>query len=101
MCDNLTGKTKEVALMKTLSTTRMSSKGQVVIPENIRKRLRLEAGARFVIVAKDDVVILKTIVLPAMREFDALVRQARAQALRSGMRPADLRRAIARARARA
>ena len=30
--------------MKTLATTRMSSKGQIVIPESIRKRLNLKAG---------------------------------------------------------
>ena len=35
--------------MSTLSTTRMSSKGQVVIPEEIRQRLGLETGAQFVV----------------------------------------------------
>jgi len=34
--------------MPGLATTRMSSKGQVVIPEEIRKRLRLKAGCQFV-----------------------------------------------------
>ena len=30
--------------METLATTRMSSKGQVVIPESIRKQLNLQEG---------------------------------------------------------
>ena len=34
--------------MKTLATTKLSSKGQVVIPEEIRNRLGLETGAQFV-----------------------------------------------------
>ena len=43
------------------ATTKMSSKGQVVIPEAIRNALGLEAGSEFVVVAEGDVVILKTI----------------------------------------
>jgi len=57
--------------MATMATTRMSSKGQVVIPEAVRKRLRLEAGTQFVVVGKNDVVILKTVQTPSMRDFDA------------------------------
>ena len=36
--------------MATLATTKMSSKGQVVIPEDVRKRLNLKAGTQFVVV---------------------------------------------------
>jgi len=36
--------------METLATTRMSSKGQIVIPEELRKRLNLKTGAQFVVV---------------------------------------------------
>ena len=43
--------------MANLSTTKMSSKGQVVIPEDIRKRLKLRAASQFVVVGDDDVVI--------------------------------------------
>ena len=31
--------------MATLATTKMSSKGQVVIPEEVRTRMKLKAGA--------------------------------------------------------
>lgn len=43
--------------MRELSTTRMSSKGQIVIPEPIRKKLNLQPGAQFVVIGEDDVVI--------------------------------------------
>ncbi|HDN94572.1 MAG TPA: AbrB family transcriptional regulator, partial [Nitrospirae bacterium] len=36
--------------MAPLATTKMSSKGQIVIPEDIRKRLGLKPGAQFVVV---------------------------------------------------
>ena len=56
--------------MPNVATTRMSSKGQVVIPEDIRKQLGLKAGSQFVVLGKDDVVILNAISPPSMEEFD-------------------------------
>jgi len=44
--------------MANVATTKLSSKGQVVIPENIRKKLKLEVGAQFVVLGDKDVVIL-------------------------------------------
>ncbi|MBK7450772.1 MAG: AbrB/MazE/SpoVT family DNA-binding domain-containing protein [Anaerolineales bacterium] len=44
--------------METLATARMSSKGQVVIPESIRKQLNLQEGAQFIVVGEGDVVVL-------------------------------------------
>ena len=44
--------------MEGLATTKMSSKGQVVIPEEIRKRLGLKSGSQFVVVGDKDTVIL-------------------------------------------
>ncbi len=84
--------------MQTLATTRMSSKGQVVIPEEIRIHLGLETGMQFLVVGEDDVVILQTIKRPSMERFDALIRKARNQARSSGMKHSDISSAIARAR---
>jgi len=84
--------------MANLATTRMSSKGQVVIPEDIRKRLKLKSGSRFVVVGKDDVIILKTIVAPSMAEFDGLVAEAGRQAKKAGLKRTDVSDAIARVR---
>ena len=84
--------------MAELATTRMSSKGQVVIPEEIRKRLGLEAGSQFVVVASKGVVILKTISPPSMGEFDTLLRKARQQARKAGMKRSDIKKAVAEAR---
>ena len=84
--------------MPNLATTKMSSKGQVVIPEGIRKRLGLKAGAHFVVVGDKDVVILKTISSPSMEDFDALISEARRQAKKAGMKRSDITTAIAKAR---
>ncbi len=76
--------------MTELTTTKMSSKGQVVIPEKIRKRLGLEAGDQFVVVADKDTVIMKTISPPSTDEFDTLIADARKQARKAGLKQADI-----------
>ena len=51
------------------ATTKMSSKGQVVIPEEIREQLGLKPGVQFVVVGSRDVVILKAIAPPSMEDL--------------------------------
>jgi len=84
--------------MAELATTRMSSKGQVVIPEDIRKRLGFKAGSQFVVVGEKDVVILKAISLPSMEEFDALIDETRKQARQAGIKRPDIAAAVAKVR---
>jgi AbrB family looped-hinge helix DNA binding protein len=76
----------------------MSSKGQVVIPEDVRNRLGLVTGAQFIVMGENDVVILKTISPPTMDDFDGIIQSARRQARAAGMKPADITKAIAKVR---
>lgn len=84
--------------MAPLATTKMSSKGQIVIPEDIRRRLGLKTGAQFIVVGKNDVVILKSIAQPSMAEFDQLISDARKQARKVGMKKVDITSAIQKVR---
>ena len=84
--------------MDNLATTRMSSKGQVVIPESVRKQLNLKEGAQFVVVGEGDVVILKVITAPSIETFEALIRRARQQAKDAGLKRADVAKAVSKAR---
>jgi len=86
--------------MEGLATTKMSSKGQVVIPEEIRKRLGLKVGSQFIVVGDKDTVILKAISPPSMKEFNELVKEARRQAKIVGLKRSDIAVAIAKARGR-
>ncbi len=76
------------------STTKMSSKGQVVIPEEIRNQLGLEPGTQFVVVGDRDVVILKALNPPSLSDFDSLIGEARRQAKRAGMTRTAVRKAV-------
>jgi AbrB family looped-hinge helix DNA binding protein len=87
--------------MSEAATTKLSSKGQIVIPEEIRERLGLEPGAQFVVMGEKDVVILKLIHTPDMSEFDELVTRARKAAKKAGKTPKDVKDALQRARRRA
>ena len=80
--------------METVATTKMSSKGQVVIPENVRTRMGLAASTEFIVLGEGDVVILKTIQAPAMEEFHALIKKARRQAKRAGLKRSDIAKAV-------
>ena len=81
--------------MSTLATARMSSKGQVVIPEEVRNKLGLTTGSQFVVVGENDVVIMKTITQPSMRDFDTLIKKTRKPAKSAGMTKSDISRAVA------
>ena len=80
--------------MANVATTKMSSKGQVVIPEDIRKRLNLQTGAQFVVVGDKDVVILKCITPPSIEEFESLIANARKKGKQAGLTKADIKDAI-------
>jgi len=84
--------------MEHFDTTRMSSKGQVVIPETVRNRLGLKPGAQFVVMGDRDVVIFKTIAAPARHEFAAIAAKVRRQAREAGLNVSDVARAVRKVR---
>ncbi len=84
--------------MENIETTRLSSRGQVVIPEAVRKRLGLKTGVQFVVIGDRDVVILKTIAAPARSEFAAVAAKARRQAREAGLRASDITRIVRKVR---
>ena len=85
-------------MIANLATTKMSSKGQVVIPEAIRKMLGLENGCQFVVLGEKDAVILKTISAPSKKEFASLLAKARKAAKAAGLEPGDVSDAIVKVR---
>jgi len=86
--------------MANISTTKMSSKGQVVIPEAIRRKLGLKSGAQFVVMGDKDIVILKSISPPSLDEFGDLISAARRQARNAGMKRSDIAAALAKVRSK-
>jgi AbrB family looped-hinge helix DNA binding protein len=86
--------------MSVLATTKMSSRGQVVIPEVVRNEMGLQAGAQFVVTSQGDAVMLKQVSPPSDEEFAALHRRLRQKARAAGLTRKDVAKAIAKARRR-
>ena len=89
---------------QTLGTTKMSSKGQIVIPEDIRVQLGLAPGDHFVVTSVSGAIIIKRIEPPSLEDFgewaDRLVTKARVQAKESGMTEEDVKEAVRKVRGR-
>ena len=84
--------------MDKFEITSMSSRGQVVIPLDIREQLGLKEGEKFVVVGEDDTVILKKITMSSFKNFDKLIQRTQQFAKDKGITKADVQSAIKRAR---
>ncbi len=72
------------------AVTNISSKGQVVIPNNIRKMLKLAIGSKLFVVTDGSNVLLKPIEEPAFKDFDKLMSESKAFAKRKKLKQSDL-----------
>lgn len=87
-------------LVSDIATTTVSSRGQVVIPEAVRRKLGLEPGTQLVVIGEGDTIVLKRLEAPRMSDFDDVVKRARSAARRAGMKRTDIADAIAAVRSR-
>ena len=63
-----------------MTTVTVSSKFQVVIPEDVRSRMKLQPGQKVVVIEKDGVVHL--IPLKPVKEMRGLAKGAKAENIR-------------------
>jgi len=78
-----------------LDFTRLSEKGQIVIPSKMRKRLKLKEGTRFVILGSDDTIILRKLELSQERlRLKQLLTKSREKAERAGFSRKEIERLI-------
>ena len=84
----LTDKMSEVVL------TKISSKGQVVIPKAIRDLLDIREGDVFAVFGRHDSVIMKRIRIPSEEEFERVLAAGRRHAKEKGITREDVQKAI-------
>jgi len=80
--------------MESLEITSLSTKGQVVIPREIRKHLDLHPGHKFVVLGQGDTIILKIIQKPSFEGFDELLSETRQFAKKRKLKKSDVNAAI-------
>jgi AbrB family looped-hinge helix DNA binding protein len=83
----------------TIEMTRLSERGQVVIPTELRKSMHLKEGARFIVTGLGDTIILRKLELSQERmRLKMLIRQSSAKARRSGFTEKEVENLIEKAR---
>jgi len=80
--------------MSDVILTRMSSKGQIVIPKALRELLGIKEGEVFALFGEDDTIIMKRVDLPTGEELEALLRWGADHARRKGIKRRDVQKAI-------
>ena len=61
-----------------METTRLSEKGQIVIPKDFREKMGLKPGSRFLVIATEDSIVLQRIeVVKQKMAVDEIVNKAR------------------------
>lgn len=80
--------------MPEIEFTRLSSKGQVVIPQDIRKSMKLKPGTPFAVLREENAIRLKKIEMPKIKSWTEATKPFQQAAKRSGFTREDLDRII-------
>ena len=71
-----------------VETIKMSSKGQIVIPQDIREELQATEGTIFAVVGSKDTVVLKKMEKPSkeslIKELETIAKEGRKRLERKG-----------------
>ena len=68
----------------------VSSKGQISIPLEIRKKMSIARGDKMAVYASDDVIMLKPIRIPSEDDFEQLLDEAQEWAASVGYQESDV-----------
>ena len=68
----------------------VSSKGQIVLPAEMRKRLSIGSGTKLAAYAAGDVIMLKPITIPTEQDFSERLDEAREWAASVGYQESDV-----------
>jgi len=75
--------------------TRLSEKGQIVVPSEMRKRMKLGEGTRFVILGLSDTIILRKVEFSQERmRLKQLLAKSREKASKIGFTEKEVERLI-------
>lgn len=77
-----------------VETTKMSSRGQVVIPQSIRDSMHAKEGTIFAIIADKDKIVLKKIETPSkamlLKELTSLAKEGKRRLENKGINESDI-----------
>ncbi len=78
-----------------LELTRLSERGQIVIPSELRKSMKLKEGERFIVIGLGDTILLRKLELSQERlRLKKLIRESREKAKKSGFNEGEIEKLI-------
>lgn len=72
----------------------VTSKGQISLPIKIRKKLSIDTGDNLVAYTTNDAIILKTLKLPSVKDFESALLEAKTWAASVGYEEKDVNKII-------
>jgi AbrB family looped-hinge helix DNA binding protein len=84
--------------MENVEITSVSSRGQVVIPQSLRNRMKIHEGEKFVVIGENNTIVLKKLEVPSFSGIDKLLKKTREFAKGKGIRESDVEEAVKRTR---
>lgn len=84
--------------MENVEITSVSSRGQIVIPQSLRNRMKIREGEKFVVIGEDNTIVLKKLEMPSFSGIDKLLKKTREFAKNKEMKESDVEEAIKQSR---
>lgn len=77
-----------------VETTKMSSRGQIVIPQDIRDEMQADEGTVFAVIGNKDTIILKKLEKPSkktlIKDLENIAKEGRKRLESRGIKEADI-----------
>lgn len=86
--------------MKIFEVSRLSSKGQIVIPNSIRKKLSITNGANLAVFTDGENILLKPIQIPKIDTFKNLINRSKKAIKTSSINKKDIPKLIKKTRSK-
>lgn len=80
--------------MISTEVTSLSSKGQIVIPDKIRKQLGLTTGSKLIVITDGSNLLLKPMEEPKLETFKKLIEESRKFAKKEKLKKTDIKKSI-------
>ena len=77
-----------------IETVKMSSKGQIVIPQDIREDMNASEGTVFAVIGSSDTIVLKKMQTPSqedlIKELEIMAKEGKKRLIKKGIKESDI-----------
>jgi len=80
--------------MENIEITSVSSRGQIVIPQSLRNKMKIQEGEKFAILGENNIIILKKLEMPSFNGIDKLLERTREFAKKKGIKESEVEEAV-------